>query len=299
MSVSLTSLNDNLISQLALEAFVLQMAPLAKFSTSYSADAARRGTVISVPIVSNIVATTAYPAYESADAGSASSAQVSITSYQKATIGVTDQQFHGSSFVDVEKFAFQQGKAVAKAVFLDVIGGTVGITAGSNPYTSVTITSGASAFTVSTVRSGRATLVKNGAAIEDCVMLLNPDSFSNLLSDSTNLLANLAFGGDAIKEGKLPKVLGLETHEVSALPTANNMLGFIAHPSAIALAVRPLIPQDNSYYIESRVVEDEATGLAITYRRHYAPANGTHWVSMESLYGYTSGITGGAVIWHN
>ena len=299
MSVSLTSLNDNLISQLALQAFVAQMAPLAKFSSSYSADAARRGTVISVPIVSNITATSAYGSYESADSGTASAATVSITSYQKATIGVTDQQFHGSSFVDVEKFAFQQGKAIAKAVFQDVINGTVGVTAGSNAFTSVTVTSGAAGFTVSNVRSGRATLVKANVAIEDCSMLLNADTFSNLLSDSTNLLANLAFGGDAIKEGKLPKVLGLETHEVAAIPTTNNILGFIAHPSSIALAVRPLIPQDNSYYIESRVVEDEATGLAITYRRHYAPANGTHWVTMESLYGYTAGITAGAVVWHS
>ena len=299
MSVSLTSLNDNLISQLALQAFVQTMAPLSRLSTSYSADAARRGTVISVPIVANITATSAYGNYESVDTGSSTAALVSITSYQKATIGVTDQQFHGSSFVDVEKFAFQQGKAVAKAVFQDVINGTVGATAGSNSFTSITVTSGASAVNLALVRSGRATLVKNGAAIEDAALVLNADSFSNLLSDSTNLLANLAFGGDAIKEGKLPKVLGLETFEVPAIPTTNNILGFIVHPSAVALAVRPLIPQDNSYYIESRVVEDEQTGLAITYRRHYAPANGTHWVTMESLYGYTAGITGGAVVWHS
>jgi hypothetical protein len=126
-------------------------------------------------------------------------------------------------------------------------------------------------------------------------MLVNPDAFSNLLSDSTNLLANLAFGGDAIKSGKIPQVLGLETHEVSAIPSTNNLIGFIAHPAAAALAVRPLVPQDSSYYIESRVISDEVTGLAISYRRHYAPANGTHWCTIEALYGYAAGITGAGV----
>lgn len=299
MSVSLTSLNDNLISQLALEAFVQMMAPLSKFSTSYAADAARRGTVISVPIVAAISATTAYPNYETADSGSATAALVNINGYQKSTIGVTDQQFHGSSFVDVEKFAFQQGKAVARAIFQDVISGTVGVTQGSNLFTSVTITSGATGINISAVRTARQQLAKNGANIDDCTMILNADAFGNLLSDSTNLLANLAFGGSAIKEGKIPRIFGIDTFEVPAIPTTNGILGFIAHPSAVALAVRPLIPQDNSYYIESRVVEDEETGLAITYRRHYAPANGTHWVTMEGLYGYTAGITGGAYVWHS
>jgi hypothetical protein len=299
MSVSLTALNDNLISQLALEAFVQKMAPLASFSTSYSADAARRGTVISVPIVANITATTAYPAYETADSGSASAALISLTSYKKASIGITDQQFHGSSFVDVEKFAFQQGKAVAIGVFQDVINNTVGATTSANSFSTVGITGGAANFTIANVRSARATLVKNGAEIDDCSMILNADTFSNLLSDSTNLLSNLAFGGDAIKEGRIPKVLGLETSEVAALPTVNNIMGFIAHPAALALAVRPLVPQDNSYYIESRVVEDEETGLAITYRRHYSPSGGTHWTTFECLYGYTAGLTGGAVTWYS
>ncbi len=291
MSVALTSLNDNLISQLALQALVSSMAPLKNFSTSYSADAARRGTVISVPIVANIVATSAYPNYESADQGSASSSLVSLSSYAKSTVGVTDQQFMGSSFVDVEKFAFQQGKAVAKYVFQDVCSL---FTATTGNFVTTTVTS-AGTFTISSVRSGRQTLAKNGVDISECSMLVNPDAFSNLLSDSTNLLANLAFGGDAIKEGKIPKVLGLETHEVSALPTTNNLVGFIAHPAAAALAVRPLVPQDSSYYIESRVISDEATGLAISYRRHYAPANGTHWCTIEALYGYTAGITGAGV----
>ena len=290
MSVALTALNDNLISQLALQALVSTMSPLKNFSTSYTADAARRGTVISVPIVANIVATSAYPNYESADQGSASSALVSLSSYAKSTVGVTDQQFMGSSFVDVEKFAFQQGKAVAKYVFQDVCSL---FTATTGNFVTTTATAGS--FNITAVRGARATLAKNGVDISTCSMLVNPDAFSNLLSDSTNLLANLAFGGDAIKSGKIPQVLGLETHEVSAIPSTNNLIGFIAHPSAAALAVRPLVPQDSSYYIESRVISDEVTGLAISYRRHYAPANGTHWCTIEALYGYTAGITGAGI----
>jgi hypothetical protein len=279
------------------------MAPLSKFSTSYNTDAARRGTFITVPIVSNITATTAYPAYEVSDVNMGTANQngvgISLQSYYKATVGVQDIQFHGSSFIDVEKFAFQQGKAVAKAVFQDVVGGTVNVTSGSNVFYTQTVTGGAASFGVSAIRTARQTLVAAGASIEDAFLVLNPAAFANLLSDSTNLLANLAFGGDAIREGKVPRILGLDAMEVASMPSTNNVFGFVAHPSAIAVAVRPLTPQDNSYYIESRVISDDETGLSLTYRRHYQPANGTHWVTFESLYGYTAGITQGLVNFHS
>jgi hypothetical protein len=290
MAATLTGLNDTLISQIALNAFTASLAPLSKFSTSYNTDAARRGTVISVPIVANITATTASEAYESADAGSASNADITLNQYRKATVGIKDSQFHGSSFADIEKFAFQQGKAVAVAISQALMTSLVCTT---GYFQTVTVTSGAVSFALSHVRSARKALAAAGVAIEDAALILNNDSFNTLLGDSTNLLANLAFGGDAIKEGKLPRVLGLDAMEVSSIPSTGNTLGFVAHPSAIALAVRPLTPQDDSLYISSKVITDEASGLSMTYRRHYSLSLGTHFVTFEALAGWTAGVTQG------
>ena len=290
MAITLTGLNDTLISQLALQAFTLKLAPLARFSTSYTADAARRGTVISVPIVANITATTAENSYESADAGTASNADVNLNKYRKATVGITDRQFLGSSFADIEKFAVQQGKSVAVAISQALMTDLVCTT---GYFQTVTVTSGAVSFGLANVRTARKALVNAGVQIEDAALVLNGDAFNTLLGDSTNLLANLAFGGDAIKEGKLPRVLGLDAMEVSSIPSTGNTLGFVAHPSAIALAVRPLVPQDDSLYISSKVVTDEQSGLSLTYRRHYSLSLGTHFVTFEALAGWTAGVTQG------
>lgn len=290
MAATLTGLNDTLISQIALNSFTASLAPLSKFTTSYNTDAARRGTVISVPIISTITATTAENSYESADSGSASNADITLNQYRKATVGVKDSQFMGSSFADLEKFSFQQGKAVAVAISQALLSGLVCTT---GYFQTVTVTSGAVSFALSHVRSARKALVAAGVDVSAAAMILNADSFNTLLSDSTNLLANLAFGGDAIKEGKLPRVLGMDTMEVSSVPTTNNTLGFIAHPSAIALAVRPLTPQDDSLYISSKVVTDEQSGLSLTYRRHYSLSLGTHFCTFEALAGWTAGVTAG------
>jgi hypothetical protein len=292
MAVTLTNLNDTLISQLALNAFTASMAPLARFSTSYAADAARRGQVVSVPLIASLTATTAENSYESADTGSASNANITIGNYYKATIGIKDSQWVNSSFLDIEKFALQQGKAVALGVVQALFTSLVCTT---GFFTSVSVTSGAASFGIKDVRAGRKTIAKQGVDQTQAFMVLGNDSFDTLLGDSTNLLANLAYGSEPIKEGRVPRILGLDTMEVSSLPTTANTLGFIAHPSAIALAVRPLVPQDSSYYIESKVVTDDKTGLSLTYRRHYAPASGTHFSTFESLAGWTAGITQGAV----
>lgn len=291
MAATLTGLNDTLISQLALQSFTNTLAPLSKFSTSYTADAARRGTIISVPIVASITATTAENAYESADSGSASNADINLNQYRKSTVGITDRQFMGSSFADIEKFAVQQGKSVAVAISQALLTSLVCTT---GYFQTVTVTSGAVSFGLSHVRTARKALAAAGVDISESALILNNDCFNTLLGDSTNLLANLAFGGDAIKEGKLPRVLGLDTMEISSIPSTGNTLGFVAHPSAIALAVRPLQPQDDSLYIASKVVTDEQSGLSLTYRRHYSLSSGTHFTTFEVLAGWTAGVTQGA-----
>jgi hypothetical protein len=292
MAVTLTGLNDTLISQLALQAFTNTLAPFARFSTSYQADAARRGQVISVPLVANITATTAENSYESADSGSASNADINLSQYRKATVGIKDSQFYNSSFLSIEKFATQQGKSVAIAISQALMTSLVCTT---GFFATSTVTSGAVSFGIANVRKARKTLSAAGVPIDESVMVLNNDCFDTLLSDSTNLLANLAFGGSAILEGKVPRVLGLDVVEISSIPSTGNTLGFVAHPSSIALAVRPLVPQDSSYYIESKVVTDEKSGLSLTYRRHYAPGSGIHFTTFEALAGWTAGVTQGAV----
>ena len=288
MPVSLTSLNDDLISQVCIQSFTAHLAPLAAFSTSYSADAARRGTTITVPIVSNVSATTAYPAYETADTGTAVGRDLVLTNYYKSTCSVSDQQFHGSSFVDVEKFATQLGAAVSTAIQTQVFG----LITSSN--FSASVTGAAASFGLAGVRAARLQLSTNNAPLDHRSIVLSPAGFNSILSDVGS--AYIYGGPQAIQNAGPLNVYGLKIMESTIVPSnSQNLYGFACDPKAIALAVRPLVPQDSSYYIEARVIQDPDSGLSCSFRRHYSPALGTHFLTIEALCGMAVGLGNGLV----
>jgi hypothetical protein len=68
-------------------------------------------------------------------------------------------------------------------------------------------------------------------------------------------------------------------------------MGFVAAPSAIAIAMRYLQPQDPVYYLDARPVSDPNTGATMGLRRHYDPNTGTEYVNLECNYGYAVGIS--------
>ncbi len=71
--------------------------------------------------------------------------------------------------------------------------------------------------------------------------------------------------------------------------------GFVACPSAIAIAMRYLQPQPGNTY-EARSVADPETGLTVGLRDWYDLASGTRYRVLEALYGFTIGITSSALV---
>jgi hypothetical protein len=288
MAVTLSGLNDTLISQLALSAFVDQLAPLKAFSTSYSADAARRGQVISVPLIASVTATATENAYESADTGSATNRDLVMNVYRKCTAGIKDSQWWNSSFVQIESFSSMLAASVASSIQTLIFNS---ITSG-NYASSITGTSGT--FGLAGIRKARLAITNNKAPRDNRFIVLNSTAYDSVLGDLSS--AYLYGDASAIQDGAPAKAVGVSIIEAPSLPdNGQNMFGFIAHPSAMALCVRPLIPQDNSMYLEQKVVNDEQSGLGLNMRRHYAPATGTHWITLEALCGFTSGVTNGIV----
>lgn len=74
---------------------------------------------------------------------------------------------------------------------------------------------------------------------------------------------------------------------------ASNVKGFAVHPSAIAIAVRPLQSQAPSEYLATRVEVDQESGIALGYRRHYSAAKGKHFLNFEAVFGAATGVTAG------
>jgi len=286
MATIASDLNDRLYSQLALESFVKTLAPLNVFSTSYSADAAARGASVEVPLVANLTATNFADSYEG-DGGTLNAIRVNIDKHKIVTVRISDTEYSKSSNADVQKFAYQQGRALAQAVLEDIWSSFT--TSYAAPVTGLTT------LTLANVRTLRKELSADKVPLEQRSLVLDSDLYDGLLSQS-NLSDASQFGArDAIVDGRVPRVYGMNVFEVTSLPTNSITLkGFAVHPNALAVAVRALPAQAPSEYLAANTVTDPETGLTIGYRRFYSPASGRHMASFEATYGYTRAITNAA-----
>lgn len=123
--------------------------------------------------------------------------------------------------------------------------------------------------------------------------ILNPDYCASLAKDSVVEDAS-AFGDNmAIREGRVPRVRGFNTYEFTNIPNnSENLEGFVAHPSAIALAARTVVDPTEidgnaPLAVENRV--DPASGLPLQFRTWYDPDNGKLKISMGTLWGVSKG----------
>jgi hypothetical protein len=116
---SITGLNDDIISSAALKSFVDSLHPLSAFSVNYNAEAARKGEVVSIPLISSITASTFNNTYEGADGDVTLTArEVTIDKHFLSTVDFTDTQWAKSSALTPQMLAdigAEQGRAVAQA----------------------------------------------------------------------------------------------------------------------------------------------------------------------------------------
>jgi hypothetical protein len=292
MATIYSDLNDRLYSQLALEQFVKTLAPLNVFSTSYSSDAAARGASVEVPLVANLTATNFDDSYE-ANGGTLNALRVNIDKHKIVTVRISDTEFSKSSNADIQKFAYQQGRALAQAVIEDIFSSFVTTSGGAAQF-SASVT-GLTTLTLANVRTLRKALSADKVPLDQRSLILDTDLFDGLLAQN-NLSDASQFGArDAIVDARVPRIYGMSVYEMTSLP-ANGICfkGVAVHPNALAVAVRALEPQAPSEYLAATTAADPETGLAISYRRHYNPSSGMHFASYSCVYGYSKGITAAA-----
>lgn len=283
--MAIANLNDEHISMAALEQFTAILAPLDAFSTDYSGDAAVKGKTIKVPIVGNLVAAPFAGDYETGD-GDADSIPVVLDEHDFKSVGITDTEFHDSSFVTAEKFGFQMGAAVAKLVVNNILATVTAANYGAAGFTGI-----ASTFTDDDVVDLR-TALTNKLAGDPRNLVLKPDYFGELLKDPSTKDAS-AFGGtESIRAGRLPGYRGFrEVIEATEIPgNGENLVGFAAHPSSMAVAMRYLSPQEDAAraYLDVRQMTDPGSGVTLGYRRWYSTKNGKMWITIESSYGFNA-----------
>ena len=279
-----TNLNNEIFADAALQGFVSELLPFAAFSTNFAPTPVKKGDTVLVPLIASLTATT-FSAYN-VTGGEMSVVTVTINRHKHVPVGQSDLQAANSSEASLVKFAYQQGVALAVAVLSDVF--TL-LTTGNFGIWNAAISS--TAMDVSHLRAARLIMNRANVPRTNRSLMLDCTPYDALLGVTNFVQAHMMGDALAIKEGRIPRALGFALNELSTGFPGGSVMGFAAHASAIAIAIRYLQPQDGNTYLDARPVADPTTGLVMGLRQHYDNNTGLQYLNLEANYGYSTGLT--------
>jgi len=254
---------------------------LAKLvNKDYSAQVASKGNQVNVPLPVTLTAQDIpYTAGETPI--NLQTVPVPLNRWKGVPIYITDLVLAQSSPDTLAHLTEAAAIAIAEAIERDLFalytaaGGSVG-TAGTD-------------VTPATVAAARRKLIENKvAASQRKFLVLSPKDYAALLT-SPNLANALNYGGpDAIRQGQVPTLYGMEVYEsqlvpvVSGTPPTTYNLALVR--DALVLVTRPLPAPDA--YVRFAVVTDDESGLAFRMTLDYqSTPQPIHILNIDVLYG--------------
>jgi hypothetical protein len=285
------ALNDKIFTQVAMQAFVAKLAPLNAFTKDFSSETRRKGDAVIVPLISGITATTFNQNYE-VGGGAVTFATVNMTNHRVASIDLTDVQVANSSAAVMDNLAIQAGEALARTVLTDIWSAITTANFGA----AILTTAGAN-YTIAQMGALRRALVQRDVPTDRLSFIADSEVYTGLLT-STGVAQALNYGGaEAVRDGNIPSLLGMSIFESNVIPAngLSKLGGFVAHPDAIAIAMRYLEPQAPGEYLAAEQVT-ASNGIVMGYRRHFNAATGRHFANFECLFGYTPALTRGLAL---
>lgn len=283
MATTLTDVGLQIMSNRIIDAIKHILAPIYSFSLDLSAEAAKIGDVIRVPLISADPAQDFDRDSHNYKAGKATlkDREVKINKRKLAKFGIDDEQAATFAPHWWERKGDANANAVALPVLTDLYALVTAENFGNTEADSIGLTK--AKFTAEVVAKIRAACIAKGLHPRSTALCLNSSLFSDLLGS----LDAAVFGGtEAIRTGKIPGLLGFK--EVVEVPGYSGA-GWACHPDALAVANRWLKPVDPKSYSDSGYVTDDQTGLVIGIRKYGDPDTGTLSVSAECCYGVEIG----------
>lgn len=297
MANSITGINDDIISQAILEAFVAGITPLSAFSTNFSDDAARKGDKVSVlrSTGADAAATkTTASDYTIQDADS-DAIEIALGQPEYVSWALDDVEVASSSVLNLEVYGKQKGFQLAKAV-LQKTGKGVWTNITNANYGGAAFTGAATTFDSTDITSS--TGIKDvcddaDMPLDQRSLILSPAYYNELIAD-TAVQPQYAIGGtEVIRSGMIPDLFGFKVFMSNLIPAnGENLVGFVAHPAGMAVAMRYLQPQEGHKYSRADRVADES-GITLGIRDWYDEDSGQRKRVMECVFGAAVGIAGG------
>ena len=283
MANTITDLKDVRISQNALLPWMETLLPLSAFSTNFSPDAADKLDTVKVPVIGAPSASSDYAGDYTANADSeASSVAVTLDRHKYKTVHLTAKEAATTSIPLLEKLVTTAAQQLAIDVMSDIFTSITAANFGTPAIPAIS----AEDFGYKTIIKIREACAAAKMPQDSRALVLDNSYFSALLADdivAKSFITPLAQQG--VVEAKVNRIAGFNVFETGCVPdNGENLVGFAAHPSSLAIALRYLTPIAN--YDEAGAVTDPVTGLTFGYLRYTDTKSNKVYITLEALYGF-------------
>lgn len=286
-----TVFNDTIFAQSAFQQLTSLLTPLNAFSTDISSEVTGQGSAVVVPLYGNATTTTFSQSTTVMEqtGGTISAVTVTLDKRKITPLDITHQQLAESSNAGRwDRWAVQLGKSAAKAVLADVWSLVL-----TTNFGEAILTTASANYTSKQLVDAQVALIKAGVT-GDKSFIGNMSVYAALLKDTNITLALNRGDQEAIKNGNLGYLYGLNIYGSDVLPTNSiSLIGFACGADGIAFAMRNLgdyIPVGDYEAVETMV--DQESGISALYTRHWSRAQGKYFVNLHTLYGYSVAVTG-------
>jgi hypothetical protein len=281
--------SDN-IAQRGISALEKRLTPIAGFSLDMSTDIMTQGKTVSTRVVPAATAPTDLVDDESGsyaavvDNQATTAVQVTLDPHPVTGFSLTDteaQEIAAGVWSDTAgRLVDTHSRAIASAV-LDTVFSKI---TNAN-YGAASLTTTAANFDADDVADLRNVAITAGMEPEEMVLVVNPDYYAALLKD--NAISDYsASQSDALVSGQLPRLSGFQVIEAPTLPSnSENLVGYIASPQAMAIAMRGVDTQDRSQFLSYQIAQDDVVGATLTYSAIWTPTYRRVEHVFEALYG--------------
>ena len=278
---------DSAIQTAGLSAYTAALSPVAVFSNKLEATPQIKYGTIGVGVVPEMTAI-AFNGDSETSTSNESLVSVSLSLHSFRDAHIADADFTKANAANVANFGANAAKAVAQKILVDAWGEITLAKYGAAIFTGI-----ASTFDYSDLVD-IATACDTAKVPATRSLVLKETYVGNLLKDA-NVSDASAYGENtAVKQGVISRLAGMDVYKSTIIPSnSENLVGFVASPEAMAIAIAPVLVQSPESYLEYNVVTDPESGIALTYTRWYSTKARKHFIAFEALSGKSVAIAAG------
>lgn len=212
--------------------------------------------------------------------------EVTVNKRKYQSMGFTSSELARQPQLNLSEIGMKKGFKLAEDVMKDILSSVTLANFGTAVHTGT-----AANFDISDVIDIRQACDEAYWPQTNRSLFIDASYDANLLKQ-TNISKSLDFGGsEAIRQGRIPQLVGFNYFPSTLIPTnSQNLKGFAVTDNAILVAFSPVPPAGSlANVVNYSSVTDPETGLTVEYRSWADPDTDSTRDVIEVNYGYAKG----------